>query len=142
MPDPDADQGKHQFTYSLLPHAGGLSAETIQQAYSLNDPVIAYRATNKSQELKQIQSLFNIDRENVIIETVKRAEDGNGFVVRFYESLGCRGLVTLKSGFNIKSCSIVNILEQQQKQLEINNSEVKYEIKPFEIVTLRLLFDG
>ena len=41
-PDPDADRGRHRFTYSLLPHAGRWSRDTIAAAYALNDPAIAF----------------------------------------------------------------------------------------------------
>ena len=39
-PDPEADQGEHHFTYSLLPHAGAWDENTIAQAYFLNDPLV------------------------------------------------------------------------------------------------------
>jgi alpha-mannosidase len=40
-PDPEADQGRHVFTYSLLPHAGGWrEAGVTREAYALNDPAI------------------------------------------------------------------------------------------------------
>src|SRR5690242_21418473 len=40
-PDPQADQGIHRFTYSLLPHRGDWrEARTVQRAYELNVPAI------------------------------------------------------------------------------------------------------
>ncbi len=49
-PDPEADQGEHRFTYSLLPHAGGWEAGTAAEAYRLNDPVIGYQCSVDSEQ--------------------------------------------------------------------------------------------
>jgi len=41
-PDPEADQGRHVFTYSLLPHAGGWrEGDVTRAAYELNWPAFA-----------------------------------------------------------------------------------------------------
>ena len=44
-PDTEADQGRHVFTYSLLPHSGGLrEGGAVQEAYCLNQPLLAVPA--------------------------------------------------------------------------------------------------
>ncbi|VGO20805.1 hypothetical protein SCARR_02872 [Pontiella sulfatireligans] len=139
MPDPDADAGHHEFTYSLLPHSGGLSSETIRQAYALNDPLIAFQATTEPCATANTPtSMFSLDRDNVLIETIKQAEDGNGIIVRPYETLGTRCTVSLQSDFKIQSCTIVNLLEKQLQPLKPAGSEIRFDIKPFEILSLRL----
>ena len=45
-PDPNADQGHHEFTYSLYPHAGTWrEAMTVRQGYDLNYPLLAVTTT-------------------------------------------------------------------------------------------------
>ncbi|GLV53807.1 alpha-mannosidase [Dictyobacter sp. S3.2.2.5] len=142
MPDPEADQGEHRFTYSLLPHAGNWSEETISAAYALNDPLIVYtpdRAASSSADRQQLPSLFSVDKPNVIIETVKRAEDGNGIIVRLYESQRRRGRVTLTTGFELANVWHTNLLEENGEQLQSQGKQVTFLIKPYEIVTLRLV---
>ncbi|MGB8980271.1 MAG: alpha-mannosidase, partial [Anaerolineales bacterium] len=86
MPDPMADFGEHQFKYSLYPHAGSWNEETQREAYLLNDPVIVYKSKVKSEKsgklLATLQSLLSVSEPNIIIETVKQAEDGNGIIIR------------------------------------------------------------
>ena len=41
-PDPNADQGEHEFGYGLLLHAGRLSHVTIDEAYAFNNPPFVY----------------------------------------------------------------------------------------------------
>jgi hypothetical protein len=50
---------------------------------------------------------------NVVLDTVKQAEDGSGSVVlRAYESLGLAAHVTITSGFPVKAVAAVNLLEE------------------------------
>ena len=62
----------------------GLEAGTQRQAYALNDPLIVSRG--QGQPGQGLPSLVACDRGHVVIETVKQAEDGNGVIVRLYES--------------------------------------------------------
>jgi Alpha-mannosidase len=144
MPDPEADQGVHQFTYSLFPHAGSWDAETIKAGYLLNDPLLVYAipaASGKSigKQGQVLPALFSLDKPNVVIETVKAAEDGNGVIVRLYESQRRRGLVTLTAGFALASAWRSNILEHDQSALTVDGHTVTFSVRPFEIITLRLI---
>lgn len=139
MPDPQADRGIHKFTYSLMAHSGSVGCETIKAAYSLNDQLIAKKnsiASNKAQDLK---SMFKVDKESIVIETVKKAQDGDGFIVRMYESLGGRGSVAIATSFDIKSCFETDLIEDNKKQLAADNRQIKFDIKPFQILTLRII---
>ncbi len=140
MPDPEADQGEHQFSYSLLPHTGNWDGRTISSAYALNDPLLVYRAEQKSGVTdRRGTSLVFADQPNIVIETIKRAEDGNGVIVRLYESQRCRGPVTLSTNFALASAWRTNLLEQKQSELAVANNRVTFSVHPYEIVTLRLV---
>lgn len=72
-PDPDADQGRHVFTYSLLPHTGGFrDAGTIQESYCLNQPLMAAPLSGCGQGLPETFCLVRCDQPNIIVETVKQ----------------------------------------------------------------------
>lgn len=142
MPDPQADQGEHRFVYSLLPHEGGWGESTVAAAYALNDPVIAAeprRAEHFRGRTSPGESLISVDGPNVVIETVKGAEDGRGFVVRLYESQRRRGTATLTSGVPLARAYRTNLLEEGESELEVRGSTVSLELRPYEIVTLRLV---
>jgi alpha-mannosidase len=160
VPDPEADQGEHHFTYSLLPHAGGWEAGTAAEAYRLNDPVIGYRCAVSSEQRAVESGQWAVDREqlsmsrgklpaahcslltasapHIVVETVKRAEDGDGLVVRFYESQRRRGHVTLTCAFPLARVEKVNLLEETQATLSPEGNQVTLFVKPYEIVSLRL----
>ena len=146
MPDPDADQGEHTFTYSLWPHRGRWGADTLREAYGLNDPVFVGEVGSEQLEVSSeplpVTSFVAVDREHVVIETVKVAEDGNGVIVRLYEAQRRRGLVTLTAGFGLAAATRTNLLEDNQESLPITGQQVQFPIRPYEIVTLRLVTRG
>ena len=76
--NPEADQGIHCFTYSLVPHTGDFrTASIIQEAYCLNQPLVILTAAGGSGVLPNDFSLISCNQPNVIIETVKKS--GNRF---------------------------------------------------------------
>lgn len=121
------DTGKHSFAYSILPHVGGLSAGKVaQQGYLFNSPFIVFEGESIE---KPVVSLSN---EGLIIDCIKPAEDGNGYIVRMYEPYGIPGKVTLSIADGMK-ISEVSPLEEYIGDC---SGEISY--KPFEIRTFRI----
>ncbi len=142
MPDPTADFGEHEFKYSLYPHMGPWNEETQREAYLLNDPIIVYQPKEVDQESEQpvsrLKSLISVSSPNVIVETVKRAEDGNGIILRLYESQRKRGQVQLRAGFGVEAAWETNLLEENQSALRVENDSIQLNLKPYQIMTIRL----
>lgn len=139
-PDPQADRGEHRFAYSLFPHARSWDEATVAEAYCLNDPLIVAEGKSSDEPRAQaFKSLISVDRLNIVVETVKPAEDGNGIVVRLYESQRRRGPVTLTAGFEIAEAWRTNLLEENEACLEPSGKSIGLSVRPYEIVTLRLV---
>ncbi|MCE5252236.1 alpha-mannosidase [bacterium] len=148
-PDPEADKGEHRFTYSLFPHEGRWDEHTIAEAYSLNDPLIALVPEKTSVKttgvnhpkspIKPGEALVRVDRPSVVIETVKAAEDGDGIIVRLYESRRTRGDIILTAGFGIAGAWRTNLLEENRHPLKTDGNRVFLSVKPYEILTLRIV---
>ena len=138
-PYPDADQGEHIFTYSIYPHAGSVKeSDTVELAYMLNNPMTALRATGEASVLPETYSVAYTDKKNVILETVKEAEESDETVLRLYECKNIRGKVTLTLGFPASVCYLCDMLENEEKELPIVDDKVKLDIRGFEIVTLKV----
>jgi len=142
-PDPDADLGEHHFTYSLFSHTGGWDERTIAEAYALNDPILVYRANVEPTETRAAarvaRSFIAVDQPNIVIETIKKAGDGRGVIVRIYESQRKRGTFNLTTNFPLAQAWRTNILEENQEKISVDRLGLKYVIKPYQIVTLRLV---
>ncbi len=138
-PNPAADKEVHRFTYSVYPHGGDFKAGgTIQAAYLLNQPMTAMRLPKQAGKLPAEFSLVQTDQENVIIETVKQAEDSDAVILRLYEAYGRRGAVTLRFGFAAREAYICDLMENQLEKLDVQNHSVTIQVKNFEIVTLQV----
>jgi alpha-mannosidase len=142
-PDPEADLGTHQFAYSLLPHRGGAGSETIAAAYAFNDPLIVHQTKRGSQKTRQkydlVAPLIQADKDDIVIETIKQAEDGKGIIVRFYEALCRRGKINLTANFEIADCCKTNLLERRLEPISFTKNNISLNVSPYEIVNLRIV---
>ena len=73
-------------------------------------------------------------------ETIKPAEDGDGYVIRLYEPYNSSGIVKLKSAKKFKKVIPTDIIENSINNfnVEITDNGLEFNIKPFEIVTLKV----
>ncbi len=132
-PNPVADQEEHVFTYSIYPHAEGWrAAGTVEEAYKLNQPLLARIGTEPGKEY----SFACADRKNVILETVKRAEDGEGTVIRMYESENALTKTKLTVNAPFEQAWICNLLEERERQAVVCGNEIEVVLKPYEVVTV------
>lgn len=134
-PDPNADQGKHRFTYALMPHPGDFrEAGVIQAAEDLNAKLCVVRTSLPAAS----RSLVEVDTLQVIVESVKRAEDSEATVVRLYEAWGrpCRAM--LKTTLPATRAYLCDLLERDREEVRLHDGEVELDLPPFRILTLKL----
>lgn len=139
-PDPEADRGVHRFAYGLLPHAGDLrTAGVIDAGYEFNVPLRAVTTRPHPGVTPPEGSSLGVDAPNVCIEVVKRADDGSGaLIVRLYEAWGARGPVGLALGRAVRRAVRTDLLERELGDVGVDGSRIRLELRPFEIVTLRI----
>jgi alpha-mannosidase len=142
-PDPNADQGHHEFRYSLYPHAGTWKeALTVRQGYELNYPLMTAVSTQHQGTLSPLWSLFSTQEDNVVITAVKEAADGSGIVVRFYEWEGKNGNVHLHVPKPATVAWQTNLVEQPEGELSLSSSRLTVVVPTgaYEIKTVKLSF--
>jgi alpha-mannosidase len=134
-PDLRTDNRVHRFTYAFTAWEGDFtSADVVKQAYELN----VKPAVIKGGALDA--SYLQVENENIIIDTVKMAEDGSGdIIVRLYEAK--KAAVTTKlhaafaEGFKAYSC---DMLENIEEELCVADGAIDLSFRAFEIKTIRL----
>jgi alpha-mannosidase len=78
--------------------------------------------------------------ENVVMEVVKRAEDSNDIVVRVYECYNRRTEAEISFFKDIKRVYECDLEERKELQeIKPSGTGFKFEIKPYEIKTFRLV---
>ncbi len=162
IPVPEARElRKYTFMYALYPHRGDWrEAESFRHAYEFNYELVASQMQDNEEDegimsgassLPNAFSFLKIEPASVILTALKRAEDhdGDAVVLRFYEAKGetTKAKITLfKAPREVKE---VNLLEEEEEKCEeaakrrnlsVNGNEIELEVKPFEIVTLKMWF--
>ena len=133
-PDPHADQGEHHFVYSYYLWDGPFAdCVVVREGCELNVPVTAVNGAAET------FSLMRVDAPNVIIDTVKAAEDGSGdVIVRLYESKHAQTAAKLTLGFPAAQAFACDMLENPQQELAVNTNAVTLAMRAFEIKTVRI----
>lgn len=140
-PDPNCDMGEHRFSYVLMPHFGPHNwAGVAQAAYALNCPTRHLFCTKHPGKPLADQKFVQCPDTDIVIESVKKAEDGNGVIVRAYECHNSRGIGSMWLAKKAKRAYLCDLLENPIQELEVENNTVQFEYTPFTILTFR--FDG
>lgn len=138
-PNPDADKEEHWFTYAILPHSGSWQdAGTVQEAYMLNVPLLWSHPKQESAQNSSEAGMFRISAENVILETVKKAEDGNGVILRVYEFENKRTTTKIAADCSYAKISECDLLENTVQMVAENAKEFTFTMNPYEIKTFRM----
>lgn len=134
VPDDTNNQGHHRLTYALYPFDTSFAAsDTVREGYRLNEPVRVLDGTREAFRGPVCES------ESVILETVKPAEDGQGTVLRLYESKGMQGTCVLKMPCACRF-TLANMDESETDVPLGEGNQVQLTLTPFEIRTLRAEF--
>lgn len=137
-PNPDADKEIHRFTYSILPHAGDWrAAHAVRQAYDLNVPAAAVMGGG-GKTLEPEFSFAGISSANIILEAVKRAEDGDGLILRLYDAWNMSGTCDIRFHAPIASACECDMLENPLRDARFAGDTLTFRYAPFEIKTFRV----
>lgn len=141
-PDATADLGQHRFKYQL--QIG--SDDAVEAGYLLTQRPWLYQPVREKGANERLQqpthrSFIQPDDSDFVIETVKRAEDGSGVIVRGYNTRNDQSSVALKTDFALADVQLCNMLEEPEQSLQIlaGGRAFNVDYKPFEIITLRLV---
>jgi alpha-mannosidase len=160
-PDPETDQGPHEFTYSLYPHGGTWrEALTVRQGYELNYPLMTQTTTQHPGPLPAEKSFFATAEDDVVITAIKKQapqppvqafydgqprtvhpEEG-GLIIRFYEWAGRKGDIHLQLPQPGVAAWEMNLMEVAQRPLALDATPnvLTVPTNPYEIKTVKVGF--
>jgi len=138
MPYDKADRGFHSFTYCLFPHEGDFrQGNVVQEGYALNVPLEICRISAQNGSIGESFSLIESNKENVVVEAIKKAENDDSVIVRLYEAYNEKSKVTVTAGFDFKEVYLCDLMENNLEKLENDGRKVTFKVKNFEIITLK-----
>jgi len=135
-PDRGADIGQHRFAYALYPHAGDWrAANTTAMGARFNRPMLWMTGAPAA---VLDQPLLLASPAQVVVDTIKPAEDGDGWLVRLYEGAGGRCEARLQFGVAVREAWMSNTLEDRLEPLTVEGGGVSLPLRGFQIATIRL----
>ena len=138
-PDPNADRGDHEFTYSLLPHRGDHRGGVVRAGYELNVPLYVQPVEPSPGELPAEHRFFTVGAPNVVLEAIKKAERADLIIARLYEAHQQRGSVSVATSLPLSQAWECNLLEERTgRERRLSGGRLRLNVKPFEIKTVAL----
>ena len=142
-PDPDADRGVQKFSYSLYPHTGTWKqANTVLRAYEFNYKFLAQQTSPHTGALPASHSFVSVQPNNLVLTAMKKSEEGDGLVLRFYEWAGKQtsGRIDVPAGASavVETNLMETALKQSGAHLSSSGSQVDLKVGPYSINTLRI----
>lgn len=141
-PNEIADQGLHEFTYSIFPHSGDFrDGGTVRAAYSLNQPLEAAPVSgNGASRLPNEFSFVACENKNIVVETLKKCEDSEDYILRLYDAFDSKSRATLSFEAPLEAVTLCDLTENPTKPLELDGNSVTVPVGNYEIITLKLTF--
>jgi len=134
-------QGDILFCYSVTTHKEGWKEGRARDfGWAICNPLVPVRMEGKKQgTLGEKMGLCQVDKPNVFLLTLKRAEDGDGIIARLIETESKETSATLTlPSLTIKKANLTNLVEENIAELPFTEHSITAPVKPFGITTLRL----
>ncbi len=140
--------GHHEFDYALVPHSGSWEANdglVLHEAQAFNLPVRAIVSGQHEGVLPSEVSLVKISPPELVVSALKRAQDGQGHVLRVYNPLDHAVEACLWPGLVAQAAFVANLQEEPGEQLpwpggqdssSLQNTPVRLHIGAGQILTL------
>jgi len=141
-PDPTADRGNHTIEYALYPHEGDWKEnQTVRRGYEFNTPLLTVLTDRHKGSLPPVHSFVELSPSNLILTSVKRAEDDPGaWVFQWYDSAGEETTAVLTLPREPAKVYTSNFLEENGEELNVNNREVEMPMHRSGISTVKVVY--
>jgi alpha-mannosidase len=140
-PDPTADRGKHSIDYALYPHADRWSkARTLNRGYEYNFPLIPILTNAHSGKLASEYSFAKLEPSNLVLTSIKKAEDSQALIFQFYDAHGIDSKATLMLTQPAKKAVLCNFLEEDGEPVKVDKNKIILDVKKNSVMTLKVTF--
>ena len=132
FPDPDQDQGHHQWNFRIVPDASVLEAVAAGQQINLGEREVSGAP---------VDAPFSVD--GAVVESVALAPDRSGdLVIRLYEAEGGPSRVTFRApkADSVTACDLRYRPSESEPELRGGQGEWSFDLSAFQITTLRVSF--
>lgn len=133
-------KGTHRYRTALLPHQGDWRLR-YREAIGFNYPLVAFVGAGAVPASPSATAFFCLEPANLVLTALKKSEDDDRLVLRFYEAEGFETPARIRFASPIKRAWRANLIEDDESPLEpLADGSLQIAVKPWEIVTLKTAF--
>jgi len=132
------EEGAHTLRFSLYPHEAKAMVDVVRRSFEFNNELMPVNQEAHKGKWPRRSQLIGLSPDNLVLTTLKKAEDGDDIIARFYEIDGkqCAAVVTFTK--DISMAHTANLLEENIAALTPAGKSVTAIAGPYEIVTIKL----
>ena len=136
------DHGCHTFRYAIVGHTNDfVSADVAQKAESFNQLMYAFSTDKHAGKLGREYSYASTGSSQIAVKAMKKAEDGNGYIVRINEIKGADYKdAYLEFDVPIAHAVEVNGIEEEKGVAKFSGNRLFFDGKAFQPRTFRITF--
>jgi alpha-mannosidase len=139
-PDPEADRGRHELLYALLPHRGDWqAADVTRRGLEFNNPLIARAPLVHGGTLPPVHSFVKAGPAGVIVSALKK-EMGyaeRGLILRLYETKGEKAEARIELPWPVEARE-ADLVERASAKVIGSGQVLSVPLAPYEIKTIRI----
>lgn len=133
------DLGPHVTTFALYGHSGTWRGKAWPVAARVNQPLTAFQTQRAAGQFGRQQALVEVANPDIALKALKRAEDGDGYVVRLVEMAGePQTGATFSFGTGIDSAEELNGIEDSLGPATLQDGTLKTDFAPYQVRTFRV----
>ncbi len=134
--------GTHAYKFCLTSHQQGWQ-NGCRSGIQFNNALIAAVPATKDADagLPETMSFVSVDKTNIIISAVKKAEDDDTVVVRLYDVEGIDGIANVKFAKAITGAKKTSLIEEDGERLSASGSTAAIPVERYAIETAKLCVD-
>jgi alpha-mannosidase len=136
-------EGDHHYRFSMTSHGTGWR-NGYKQGIRPNNPLVAIYAmprASKEAYLPESMSFLSLSAPNVLVSTLKKAEDGDVAILRVYDIEGRDAEAALKLFVPLKGAEKVNIIEEEGTPLKAGKDGLSLKVGHHAVETVKLVPD-
>jgi alpha-mannosidase/mannosylglycerate hydrolase len=131
--------GENVAEYALIPHSGSLEGSGAALAARLyNAPTRVVQTASHAGTRPARHRFVGLNPSRFVLSTIKKAEDRDGLIVRFYNPFGAAETAKLDFGFPVSEAYRVRLDETREERLEVVENGVRLDVPGFKIVTVEV----
>jgi mannosylglycerate hydrolase len=131
--------GEHEFTYAVMPHSGRWDDAMVHsEAEKLNLPMTVAQVGGHGGTLPKSWGLLRLDPGDLVMSSLKRAEEDGDLIVRIYNPTEKRVEGSLEFSLPISSVVRTDMEEKPSDELDTYGSSIGLVLDPKKVETLKI----